>query len=133
LPNPGAAAVADFDLDGDLDLVTSVVPDKGTWTKGSLLYFRNQLGEHNNWIRVELRGAWPHEGANRMGKGGWVKVTSGGRAQLATRSNTWEYGNHSASSRIHTEKQTICMGTGPALPALGALFGDRRSVEGNAT
>lgn len=82
LPNPGAAAVADFDLDGDLDIVTTVVPGKGTWTKGSLLYFRNQLGEHYNWIRIDLKGAGPPDGSNRMGMGAWVKVASGGKTQM---------------------------------------------------
>jgi len=65
------AAVADFDNDGDLDIV---VADTG----GPALLLRNDGGNRNHWIGVRGRG----RESNRFGIGSKVRVTSGGRVQL---------------------------------------------------
>jgi hypothetical protein len=64
-------AVADFDNDGDLDIVVS---DAG----GSPLLLRNDGGNRNHWIAIRARG----RESNRFGIGAKVRVTSGGRTQL---------------------------------------------------
>ena len=64
-------AVADFDNDGDLDIV---VTDSG----GSPLLLRNDGGNRNHWIAFRARG----RESNRFGIGAKVRVTSGGRTQL---------------------------------------------------
>jgi hypothetical protein len=64
-------AVADFDNDGDLDVVVS---DSG----GSPLLLRNDGGNRNHWIAIRARG----RESNRFGVGAKVRVSSGGRTQL---------------------------------------------------
>jgi hypothetical protein len=64
-------AVADFDNDGDMDIVVS---DSG----GSPLLLRNDGGNRNHWIALRARG----RESNRFGIGAKVRVTSGGRTQL---------------------------------------------------
>jgi hypothetical protein len=64
-------AVADFDNDGDLDIVVS---DSG----GSPLLLRNDGGNRNHWIALRARG----RESNHFGIGAKVRVTSGGRTQL---------------------------------------------------
>jgi hypothetical protein len=59
----GAAAAADYDMDGDLDLF---IPGGN---RGGLLY-RNEIGHHNNWLRVKLTGT----SSNAGGMGARVKV-----------------------------------------------------------
>ncbi|MBI3696693.1 MAG: CRTAC1 family protein, partial [Acidobacteria bacterium] len=65
------AAVADFDNDGDVDIVVS---DCG----GRPLLLRNEGGNRNHWIAIRARG----RDSNRFGIGSKVRVTSGGRTQL---------------------------------------------------
>jgi hypothetical protein len=65
------AAVADFDNDGDLDIV---VTDAG----GRPMLLRNDGGNRNHWIAVRARG----RESNRFGIGCKVRVWSGGRTQL---------------------------------------------------
>lgn len=65
------AAVADFDGDGDLDIV---VTDSG----GRPMLLRNDGGNRNHWIAIRARG----RESNRFGIGCKVRVTSGGRTQV---------------------------------------------------
>ena len=58
-------AYADYDHDGDLDLVT------GNWNSGYRLY-QNQ-GSDNNWLSLELRGA---ADINRDAVGSVVHLTT---------------------------------------------------------
>jgi len=64
-------AVADFDNDGDLDVV---VTDSG----GAPLLLRNDGGNRNHWIALRARG----RETNHFGIGAKVRVTSGGRTQF---------------------------------------------------
>jgi hypothetical protein len=64
------AAVADFDNDGDLDIV---VADCG----GPALLYRNDGGNRNHWLAIKARG----RESNRFGLGSKVRVTSGGATQ----------------------------------------------------
>ena len=63
-------AVADFDNDGDLDMVTN---DRGDYPQ----LLRNDGGNANNWLKVHLIGTK----SNRDGNGSLLKLTSEGFTQ----------------------------------------------------
>jgi hypothetical protein len=64
------AAYADFDADGDLDVVITQVA-------GAPLLLRNDQATGHHWLRVKLVG----KGANRDAIGAWVELTAGGLTQ----------------------------------------------------
>src|SRR5216684_863272 len=64
---------ADFDNDGDLDVLVSVMD-------GKPMLLENVNGNRANWLRVELTG----EKCNRMAVGARVKVTARGLMQYAS-------------------------------------------------
>jgi enediyne biosynthesis protein E4 len=64
------AAVADFDNDGDLDIV---IADCG----GPALLYRNDGGNRNHWLAIKARG----RESNRFGLGSKVRVNAGGVTQ----------------------------------------------------
>jgi len=69
-------AYADFDNDGDVDIVVSVMD-------GSPMLLRNDATERMpaaHWLRLKLEGVR----SNRAGIGARVKVTAGGRTQTAS-------------------------------------------------
>lgn len=70
---PAGLAVADFDRDGDLDVVTgSSTSRSGTpWTSHEVHLFENGLGG-GNMLRIKLEG----QSANRAGLGARVAVTT---------------------------------------------------------
>ncbi|WP_276500820.1 VCBS repeat-containing protein [Terrimonas pollutisoli] len=69
------AATADFDNDGDLDVVISNVNDKATIYENTL-NDKNESSQH--YLRIKLQGDAP----NRDAFGTWVKIyTDGGREQ----------------------------------------------------
>ena len=62
--------MADFDNDGDLDIV---IADSG----GPALLYRNDGGNRNHWLAIKARG----RESNRFGLGSKVRVTAGGVTQ----------------------------------------------------
>ena len=67
------AAYADFDHDGDLDLLIST-------NEGPSLLYTNEGGNHNNWINVRLSGTK----SNRSALGAVVRVESAAGKQWQT-------------------------------------------------
>jgi hypothetical protein len=83
-------ATADFDNDGDLDIVINSNPgDSGRAELSRATLLRNNVGDRRNWLAVELRGgAGAHEDdragkwSNRDAVGAQVTVEAGGEKQL---------------------------------------------------
>jgi len=94
-PHAHGVAVADFDLDGDLDVVLGhstarcdSSPDECYSENagfGKITYvqqfhaFRNEIGQSGNWTRINLIGG---AGSNRAAIGAVVKVTAGGVTRM---------------------------------------------------
>ena len=74
-------ATADFDNDGDLDLVINSNPgDSGRAELSRATLLRNNVGATRNWLAVELRGDGRRD--NRDGVGAQVTIEAGGGRQL---------------------------------------------------
>jgi len=72
-------AVADFDNDGALDIITNTNPgDSGDASKARPALLRNNIGSRRNWLAVELEGTQ----SNRDGVGAMVTIETGGEKQL---------------------------------------------------
>lgn len=68
-------ATADFDNDGDLDIVINNNPgDSGRAELSRATLLRNNVGERRNWLAIELRGT----ASNRDAVGALVTVEAGG-------------------------------------------------------
>jgi hypothetical protein len=72
-------ALADFDNDGDLDIVINNNPgDSGLEERARATLLRNNVGERRSWLAVELRGT----NSNRDGVGAVVVIEAGGEKQM---------------------------------------------------
>jgi len=87
------AAYADFDRDGDLDLLI-------TSNGGPAYLFRNDGGNRNHWLNLRLSGAK----SNRDGIGAAIRVQSAGGTQTAT--------VHSGSSYCSQSDLALTFGLG---------------------
>jgi hypothetical protein len=74
-------ATADFDNDGDLDIVINNNPgDSGRAELSRATLLRNNVGATRNWLAVELRGDGKR--GNRDAVGAQVTIEAGGERQL---------------------------------------------------
>jgi hypothetical protein len=87
------AAYADFDRDGDLDILVSQ-------NNGPAALYRNDGGNRNHWLQLRLQGAK----SNRDGIGAVVRVTSAGGTQSQT--------VHSGSSYCSASDLALTFGLG---------------------
>ena len=72
-------AIADFDNDGSLDIVTNNNPgDSGDPSKARPALLRNNTGARRNWLAVEVEGTQ----SNRDGVGALVTITTGTEKQV---------------------------------------------------
>ena len=87
------AAYADFDHDGDLDVLIST-------NHGPAYLYRNDGGNKNNWLAVKLEGTK----SNRSAVGAVVRIESAGGRQWQT--------VHSGSSYCSQSDLTLTFGLG---------------------
>jgi len=77
-------AWADYDNDGDLDLVTGARPIGGASAPKNIMLFRNEMYNpvsnqlNNSWLKVKLKGC----GSNSCAIGARVNVTNGSMSQI---------------------------------------------------
>jgi enediyne biosynthesis protein E4 len=84
-----AACVGDYDNDGDLDIFIVNLNSRA-------VFLRNNKGNQNNWLVLDLEGT----ASNRDGIGARVKITSGGKTQIAQKKTTTGYLSQN-DPRIH--------------------------------
>jgi len=72
-------ATADFDNDGDLDIVINTNPgDSGDPERARAVLLRNNIGQKRNWLAVDLEGVE----SNRDAVGALVTIEKGGQKQV---------------------------------------------------
>lgn len=74
-----SAAIADFDMDGFLDLVVTNGSGGAPFNNGPIQLFRN-AGNMNSWVQLDLVGSI----SNRDAVGATVRVVAGGKSQVRT-------------------------------------------------
>ncbi len=106
-------AVADFDRDGDLDMVVGhslARCDAECRASDEIRMFENTAASAGNWVQIKLE-APAGSGANGAGIGARVKITAGGITQ--TREVGGGYGHYGAQDdmTVHAGLGTACEAT----------------------
>ena len=106
------AATADYDGDGDLDVV---LMNHG----GAALLLRNDGGNANNWLRVQARSTK----GNRFGVGAKVQIEAGGRAQYV------QIGSQSSYLSQNPYQADFGLGKASGVERLRVVFPSGKAVE----
>jgi hypothetical protein len=104
-------AIADFDNDGDLDVVlgTSLARTCNTdWMGRSVVRLYENVASEANWTSVRLVGRG-EGGANRAAIGAKVLVTAGGVTQMREVQGTWGLAGLSTELVAHVGTGSNCM------------------------
>lgn len=83
------ACLGDYDNDGDLDIFIVNLNDHS-------IFLRNNKGNQNNWLTLKLTGT----SSNRDGIGARIKLSAGGKTQIAQKKSTTGYLSQN-DPRIH--------------------------------
>ncbi|MEL6969812.1 MAG: FG-GAP-like repeat-containing protein [Bacteroidota bacterium] len=89
-------AFSDYDMDGDLDILSVVLNGPANVEGWATLLYRNEMGNQNNWLEVDLEGV----DANRDAYGSKVIVYADDKALLREVDGGSSHASHS-SSRLH--------------------------------
>jgi hypothetical protein len=112
-------ATADFDNDGDLDIVINSNPgDSGHAELSRATLLRNNVGATRGWLAVELRG--DGKKSNRDAVGAQVTVEAGGEKQLRL------LGAGSGFASQHSARLYFGMGTSERADAVVVRWPDGR-------
>jgi hypothetical protein len=121
---------ADFDHDGDLDVVTGHTQMRCDNGQGAdcqpddqIHLHRNLLGEQRNWLQIDLQGG---KGSNRMAIGGKVSVVAGDVTQLQ-----FVDGGHGQSSTQRDHVLHFGLGKACTVTATVTATASRRTVTVN--
>jgi len=99
-----SAAVADFDGDGDQDVVfTSSTMRGGPWTSNEVHLYRNDL-DGGAWSKIDLVG----EAANKAGIGAKVTVTAGDLVQTFVVGGGYGHQGQQYTTSIHAGLADTC-------------------------
>lgn len=82
----GGISIGDFDRDGDQDILIGkswmrLPPERCIGEFPAPALFRNDVGNRNHWITVQLRGKGAGH-SNRFGVGARIRVEAGGKVQI---------------------------------------------------
>lgn len=126
-PCSPSIGLADFDRDGDLDVIatSSTARDcRMAWPDGpALRLYENTSAQDQNWVRLRLVGAGPGAGANRSAIGAIVRVRAGGRT--LTRTVQGGYGHFGMQ---HEATLTVGLGDSCAIDSVEVQWPDAAST-----
>lgn len=97
-------AMADFDKDGDMDIVVNVVNKEDQSETIHFLFYVNNASEDRNWLQVKLQGTTSNFSAFgsiiRLYAGGqiWLRETGGGGSHASQHSNYSHFGLNTIST-----------------------------------
>jgi enediyne biosynthesis protein E4 len=119
--------VADFDGDGDLDVIMGTSSARGGPAVPQVYFYENLVGNRSNWLKVKLVGAGAGA-ANTAAIGAWVRVTAGGVTQLRE-----VFGGHGHFGLQHDLVLHFGLGASCDVDTIEVLWPDRKATRSTFT